>query len=146
VARSETVFRFDTGLKDRFPEFEDEQDVMKRYQEDDRRSLARSFGGAIPRGSTRSWVTDDDCPNTSVVRGAEGLLRVRVQVNSEGRAEECSILRSSGDVDLDAATCTNLIRCARFKPPHSNFEMQSTFEHNWRLPDENEEGRQGIGL
>jgi TonB family protein len=146
VARSETVFRFDKRLKDRFPEFEDEQDVMKRHQEDDRRSLARSFGGAIPRGSTRSWVTDDDCPNTSVVRGAEGLLRVRVQVNSEGRAEECSILRSSGDVDLDAATCTNLIRCARFKPPHSNFEMQSTFEHNWRLPDENEEGRQGIGL
>jgi TonB family protein len=131
---AETAYRFDPRLRAAYPDLQRQEASALRMRDERRRAersaLSREVGGAIPQGLTSSWVTDDDYPQRIASRGVQGLVRVRLDVTSEGRARACTVVVSNGDRDLDDVTCTTLIRRARYKPPESAEETTSTLEHD----------------
>lgn len=74
------------------------------------------FGGAIPLNSPGEWVTDLDYP-----KEANALDRSRValalNIGSDGRVANCTLLESSQNAYLDRYTCALLVARARFKAP-----------------------------
>ena len=71
---------------------------------------------AQPRGAIGSWATTDDYPARALREERQGTTGFRVTVGTDGRVTGCTVTSSSGSPDLDAATCTNVSRRARFKP------------------------------
>lgn len=69
-----------------------------------------------PKGRPGEWVTTNDYPSRALREEREGVTRFRLSVGPDGRATGCDITGSSGSPDLDAATCSNLMRRARFAP------------------------------
>lgn len=72
--------------------------------------------GAEPKGRPGDWVTTDDYPSRALREEEEGTTRFTLSVGADGKPTNCSIVNSSGHPDLDAASCANLMRRARFKP------------------------------
>lgn len=71
---------------------------------------------ARPRGTPGLWVTSDHYPAAALRQEREGTTRFRVTVSADGRVGGCEIVGSSGSPDLDAATCRQIVRSARFEP------------------------------
>ena len=71
---------------------------------------------ARPSNDSTRWITTDDYPAGPLRRGVEGTAGYRLSVASSGRVSACEIIASSGDVQLDAATCRFITRRARFEP------------------------------
>jgi protein TonB len=69
---------------------------------------------ARPRGNQAGWVTTDDYPTADIRAGHTGTVRFRVGINASGRVTDCTVTQSSGYAGLDAATCRNVTRRARF--------------------------------
>ena len=71
--------------------------------------------------------------NTAYPAGAysenrEGIVGVKVIVNEEGRAESCSVTRSSGWQDLDDAACASMKTRALLRPAYENGKpVKSTY-------------------
>lgn len=72
--------------------------------------------GAVPRGNPGAWATTNDYPSRALREEREGTTGFRVSVGPDGRVTDCQITSSSGHPDLDAATCDNVRRRARFNP------------------------------
>ena len=72
--------------------------------------------GAVPKGNPGSWATTNDYPSRALREEREGTSGFRVTVGPDGKVTDCSITSSSGHADLDAATCDNVRRRARFTP------------------------------
>lgn len=70
----------------------------------------------VPKNNPGSWATTNDYPARALREEREGTTGFRVTVGSDGRVTDCTITSSSGHADLDAATCDNVRRRARFKP------------------------------
>lgn len=71
---------------------------------------------AQPRGNPGNWATTNDYPTRALREEREGTTSFRVTVGPDGRVTSCDITGSSGSDDLDAATCANVTRRARFNP------------------------------
>lgn len=71
---------------------------------------------AAPGNDMAGWVTTDDYPASDLRQGHTGKVRFRVSVDANGRVGGCTIVESSGYPGLDAATCRNVSRRARFQP------------------------------
>ena len=71
---------------------------------------------AQPKGRPGDWVTTNDYPSRALREEREGTTGFRLSVGPDGRVTNCEITSSSGSPDLDAATCDNLRRRARFTP------------------------------
>jgi protein TonB len=69
-----------------------------------------------PRNNTGSWVTTADYPARALREEKEGVTRVNLTVNAEGRVSDCQVTGSSGSPELDEAACRNITRRARFNP------------------------------
>ncbi len=69
-----------------------------------------------PRGRPGNWANANDYPSRALREEREGTTSFRVVVNARGRVDSCQITGSSGHSDLDAATCKNITRRARFRP------------------------------
>lgn len=69
---------------------------------------------ARPRGNQAGWVTTDDYPTADIRAGHTGTVRFRVAIDTSGRVTGCTVTQSSGHPGLDAATCKNVARRARF--------------------------------
>jgi protein TonB len=69
---------------------------------------------AVPKGNPGSWATTNDYPSRALREEREGTSGFRVTVGPDGRVTDCQITSSSGHADLDAATCDNVRRRARF--------------------------------
>ncbi len=69
-----------------------------------------------PRGNPGNWANANDYPSRALREEREGTTSFRVVVNASGRVDSCQITGSSGHSDLDAATCKNIQRRARFRP------------------------------
>lgn len=69
---------------------------------------------ARPRGNQAGWVTTDDYPTADIRAGHTGTVRFRVAIDASGRVTGCTVTQSSGFAGLDAATCRNVTRRARF--------------------------------
>lgn len=76
-------------------------------------SLAR---GAQVRGDQGGWFPQDGYPAAARRAGAEGRVSVSVEVGANGRVVDCQVVGSSGDDELDAATCRLATRNGRFEP------------------------------
>ncbi|KPF51910.1 MULTISPECIES: energy transducer TonB [Novosphingobium] len=90
-----------------------------------------------PRGNPGDWVTSNDYPSRALREGAEGTTGFRLEYDASGRPTNCSVTRSSGNQELDAATCQNLMRRARFKPGTQNGQpVGSTYSSSvrWQIP------------
>jgi protein TonB len=72
--------------------------------------------GARPRNDSGGWITTDDYPAAPPRRGIEGTTAYRLGIATSGRVSTCEITASSGDAQLDAATCKFITRRARFEP------------------------------
>lgn len=75
---------------------------------------------AAPLGRPGQWVTSDDYPAVALRQEREGVTRFRVTVTAEGLVAGCEIVASSGSPDLDAATCRQISRKARFAAASDN--------------------------
>jgi TonB family protein len=80
------------------------------------------------RGGIVSWT---DYPDSAIERGASGDALVYVRVDKTGKASNCKVAKSSGEKDLELATCRGMLR-AKFKPavnhagqPIDSFAAQS---------------------
>lgn len=71
---------------------------------------------AKPRGDVARWVTTDDYPTADVRAGNTGTVRFRLAIDGSGKVAGCTIIQSSGYPGLDAATCRNVTKRARFDP------------------------------
>ncbi|WP_404482363.1 energy transducer TonB [Novosphingobium sp. BL-52-GroH] len=69
---------------------------------------------ARPRGDVARWVTTDDYPTADIRAGHTGTVRFRLGIDASGRVTDCTVTQSSGHAGLDAATCRNVTRRARF--------------------------------
>lgn len=69
---------------------------------------------AKPMAEPSTWVVKDDYPAAAKRAGQEGRVYFTLVVGTEGRATCCTVSESSGSASLDTATCTLLMRRARF--------------------------------
>jgi protein TonB len=72
--------------------------------------------GAVPKGNPANWATSNDYPSRALREEREGTTGFRVTVGPDGKVTDCQVTSSSGHADLDAATCENVRRRARFSP------------------------------
>jgi periplasmic protein TonB len=72
--------------------------------------------GAVPRSAPGTWVTTDDYPPSAVRAGIEGRTSFRLDIGTDGKPANCTVLASSGSDDLDKTACRKLMNRARFKP------------------------------
>jgi periplasmic protein TonB len=93
--------------------------------------------GAQPKGNPGNWANTDDYPSRALQQEREGTTGFRVTVGTDGRVIDCQITQSSGHPDLDAATCTNVKRRARFSPALQNGQpVQGSYSNRvrWQIP------------
>ncbi|HEX8384352.1 MAG TPA: TonB family protein [Sphingomonas sp.] len=69
-----------------------------------------------PRGDQGGWFPQDSYPPAARRAGAEGRVSVSVDVGTDGRVTACRVTSSSGNTDLDNATCRLATRNGRFEP------------------------------
>ncbi|MDG2003408.1 MAG: energy transducer TonB [Novosphingobium sp.] len=70
---------------------------------------------AKPRNNPGLWVSTSDYPSRDVREHNEGTARFLLSIDARGKVQDCEIVRSSGHPRLDAATCKNVTRRARFE-------------------------------
>lgn len=73
-------------------------------------------GGARAERIAGSISGATDYPPAARRAGIEGSVTVRYTVGIDGRASGCSVTRSSGHAELDAATCRVVERRFRYRP------------------------------
>jgi protein TonB len=71
---------------------------------------------AAPRNDPARWVLTDDYPARLIRRDVEGTAGFRLVIGSDGTVDACEITASSGNAELDKATCKYVTRRARFDP------------------------------
>ncbi|KQM64940.1 hypothetical protein ASE75_07680 [Sphingomonas sp. Leaf17] len=72
--------------------------------------------GVSPRGNQGDWFPQDSYPAAARREGAEGRVSVTVGIGVNGRVTDCRVVSSSGNADLDGATCRLATRNGRFTP------------------------------
>lgn len=92
----------------------------------------------VPKGNPGNWVNTNDYPSYALKEEREGTVRFTLDVDERGRVAGCEIVGSSGSVDLDEATCSNVQKRARFEPATdaSGAAIRSTFTNSvrWQIP------------
>lgn len=79
-------------------------------------AYAQSATAPVPRAPLTSLVSPDDYPSQAIANKAQGTVRFRLDVGSDGRVTGCTILRSSRSSILDSSTCRLMRSRARFDP------------------------------
>jgi periplasmic protein TonB len=93
-----------------------------------------------PRNNPGSWATTNDYPSRALQQEREGTTGFRVSYGADGKVTDCQVTSSSGHPDLDAATCSNVKRRARFDPALDKDGNPSGGSYSnrvtWRIPKE----------
>lgn len=96
-------------------------------------------GGGTPARWLRGRIRDADYPRTARDAGIEGDLVTRYVVDVKGRVESCSVLRSSGNSDLDSTTCRLAVERFRYRPRRdaSGRAVPDIVveDHHWEIED-----------
>jgi protein TonB len=71
---------------------------------------------AIPSPGRAGWVTNDDYPTAALRDEVQGVVGIDVTIGADGRVTACSVTTSSGNEQLDQATCRLYARRAHFQP------------------------------
>lgn len=88
---------------------------------------------ATPKGNPGSWATTNDYPSRALREERAGVTGFRVTVGADGRATGCTVTSSSGSPDLDEATCSNVLRRARFNPAKDGEGQPTTDTYSGRI-------------
>ena len=92
---------------------------------------------ATPKGATpidpSSWVTMDDYPAKALRDGSEGPVAFRLTISPQGFVDDCEVTSSSGNPDLDQATCRFVIKRARFRPATDEGGIRTTGSYSSRV-------------
>lgn len=92
-----------------------------------------------PRQINREMMVSDDYPVEAIRAHQEGTVLVRMVIDTDGRAEDCAIVATSGFAALDQATCALAQRRGRFRPATGTDgqPMRSVYVLRvfWSLPD-----------
>lgn len=84
--------------------------------------VAQAIPDAPPRparrasGNLQVYFSTDDYPAAALRRLAEGVVHFSVDIDREGVPSRCTVNYSSGDLDLDRATCEIIMSRARLSP------------------------------
>jgi periplasmic protein TonB len=118
----------------------DGKTVVKASQRSSCPAVQNKARPAKPKNNPGSWATTNDYPSRALSQEREGTTTFRVTVGADGKVADCSVTGSSGHGDLDAATCSNVKRRARFDPALSNDGSPTTGSYSnrvtWRIPKE----------
>jgi protein TonB len=94
---------------------------------------------ARPRNSPSGWLSTDDYPRGPLVDEIEGVAAYRLIVGTNGRVSACEVTRSTGNAQLDAATCKFIERRARFEPATDETGAKVVGSYTgtvkWEIPD-----------
>ena len=71
---------------------------------------------ALPKGNPGEWIGMADYPAAAKAANASGLVEFTMSLNDTGAVTGCTIRQSSGNADLDAATCELMRTRGRFAP------------------------------
>jgi protein TonB len=88
---------------------------------------------AMPKGNPANWATSNDYPSRALREEREGTTGFRVTVGPDGKVTDCQVTSSSGHADLDAATCENVRRRARFTPATDGEGQPTTGSYSNRI-------------
>jgi periplasmic protein TonB len=95
---------------------------------------------AVAKGNPGNWANTNDYPSRALQQEREGTTGFRVTVGADGKVVDCQITSSSGHADLDAATCSNVKRRARFAPATDDDGNPTTGSYanrvRWQIPKE----------
>jgi protein TonB len=90
------------------------------------------------KGDPSQWVTTDDYPSDALSAEAQGTSKIKWEINTAGRVENCVVVASSGNASLDRAACSNITRRGRYTPAQDTAgnPIRSSSSRNvvWRLP------------
>lgn len=94
---------------------------------------------AVPSNDPARWVSDSDYRSEWSRREWTGRASFRLAIAADGRVTGCTITSSSGHKALDEATCTLVMRRARFEPARGSHgeAVAGSYTNSivWRLPD-----------
>lgn len=98
-------------------------DALQKCNEDlltdwgiDVEKFSTKLSEAIPKSNPGSWITSNDYPNSQLRKGAQALIKFKLNVDENGEVTRCDILNSIGDEAFDNAVCKSLSRNAEFEP------------------------------
>lgn len=86
---------------------------------------------AVPAELESGRLDPRDYPAGARARGVEGEVAVVLLVRSDGRVGDCRIDRSSGDRDLDEATCGLIVDRFRYRPALNAYREPVEDEAGW---------------
>lgn len=90
-----------------------------------------------PPSPVGQLITKDDYPPAALRAGAEGRTVARLAISAQGRVTDCVVTSSSGNADLDAATCRAAVR-ATWRPALDDdgkpVSSTYTLPVRWALP------------
>ncbi|WEK47643.1 MAG: TonB family protein [Candidatus Andeanibacterium colombiense] len=94
--------------------------------------------GPQPLGDRARWVTTDDYPSSEIRAEHSGVTGYRLSIAANGKVTGCEVMRSSGWPKLDAATCANVARRAKFEPGSDTSGMKAAGSYSgsvvWTIP------------
>lgn len=94
---------------------------------------------ARPLTEPGRWVSDADYPANALRKGEQGVTRFTVTIGPDGRVRDCTVTRSSGSPELDAATCAKVSQRARFDPAsdEGGGAVAGRYSNaiSWRIPE-----------
>jgi protein TonB len=99
-------------------------------------------GGAVPARWISGRIMDTDYPRSAFNARASGTVFLRFVVAPNGKVDECSVTRSSGNRALDETTCRLIVQRFRYRPA-LNSEGRPVAaairgQHDWDLGPEPE--------
>lgn len=85
------------------------------------------------------WFEFHDYPMKAFERNSEGVTGFQLLISPDGRVADCSVTSSSGDADLDKASCFLATKRAKFRPAR-NSDGQAVWgtyrtEALWAIPE-----------
>ncbi len=96
-----------------------------------------------PATNPGEWVTENDYPSAPLRNGIEGVTRFQLNIDASGNATNCAITDSSGNGELDAATCRLMLQNARFVAARDENGNATTgiwtSSIRWQIPEEDPE-------
>lgn len=96
-------------------------------------------GAATPPVRIAGALTNADYRRTRPPEGAAGTVVVSYRIRADGAVDRCRVLRSSGFVALDDATCRLIERRFRFEPARDGggraIDWEVRTDYTWRPRD-----------
>lgn len=100
-------------------------------------------GAETPPRRIRGDMRDAPYPAGAAEAGIGGTVSVRYYVETDGHVSDCDVTRSSGNAELDAATCGFIVRRFRFRPARDSrgrpVPAAIIENHSWEIEQSVEE-------